>query len=263
MQIKRKTINDIISLKSKGTPIVCLTSYNFPQSKILDDHCDVLLVGDSLGMVVYGYESTLPVTVDLMIQHGKAVVKGSRKALVVIDMPFGSYENSAEEAYTNCKRVIEETGADAVKLEGGIEMAPIIKHLIKNGIKVMGHVGMQPQSINKYGGFFQQGKDEATKNNIVADAKAIENAGVFSFVLEHVTPETAKAVVDAVQVPVIGIGAGNVCDGQVLVTEDMLGLFEKTPKFVKKFADIKQVIEKATELYSSEVRSRKFPDNKQ
>jgi 3-methyl-2-oxobutanoate hydroxymethyltransferase len=260
MQIKRKTINDIISLKSKGIPIVCLTSYTFPQAKILDEHCDILLVGDSLGMVLYGYESTLAVTVDLMIQHGKAVVKGSQKALVVIDMPFGSYQNNREVAYDNCAKAMAETGAQAVKLEGGTEMAETIKYLVQRGIPVMGHIGMQPQNFNSYGGFAVQGKNDESKNKIIEDAKAIEKAGVFAFVLEAVTETVAEEVSKAVKVSSIGIGASNKCDGQVLVFEDMVGMFDKTPKFVKKFANIKQDIEKAVETYASEVRSRKFPD---
>ncbi len=260
MQIKRKSINDIVALKSKGEPVVCLTSYTYPQAQLLDEYCDLLLVGDSLGMVLYGYESTLPVTVELMIQHGKAVVKGSHKALIVIDMPFGSYQKSKEQAYENCARVLAETGAQAVKLEGGIEIAHIIKHLTDLGIPVMGHIGMKPQYHNIYGGFAVQGKTEDSKVKVLDDAYAIEKAGAFSFVLESVTKDVAEETCKAVKIPVIGIGASEKCDGQVLVFEDMVGFFDKTPKFVKKFGNVREVIEKAANSYSSDVRSRKFPE---
>ena len=259
MQNRRKTIFDLIELKKSNSPIVCLTCYNFPQAKLLDEHCDLLLVGDSLGMVLYGYESTLPVSVDLMIQHGKAVVKGSQKAFVVVDMPFGSYQESAEQAYRNCSRVLAETGAQAVKLEGGIEIAHIIKHLVDLGIPVMGHIGMKPQYHNAYGGFKVQGKDLAGKNKVLEDAFAIEKAGAFSFVLEAVTAELADEVCKKVKIPVIGIGASEKCDGQVLVFEDMVGFYDKSPKFVKNYANVKETMDQAVKNYASEVRSRKFP----
>ncbi len=260
MQAKRKTVNDIVSLKSANTPAVCLTCYTHPQAQMLDEHVDLMLVGDSLGMVLYGYESTLPVTVELMIQHGAAVVRGSKTALVVVDMPFGSYQESKEQAYANCARVLAATGAQAVKLEGGIEIADTIKHLVDLGIPVLGHIGMKPQYHNVYGGFKAQGKTEESRKRVLDDAAAVEKAGAFGFVLEHVTKETAEAVCKAVKIPVIGIGAGNVCDGQVLVFEDMVGFFENPPKFVKKFAEIRQPIENAVKNYASEVRARKFPE---
>jgi len=257
--MKRKTINDIISLKNTGTPAVVLTCYTFPHAKMLDDHVDMLLVGDSLGMVLYGYDSTLPVSVELMIQHGRAVVKGSGKALVVVDMPFGSYQVSPEQAFENCSRVIKETGAQAVKLEGGVEIAHIIKHLVELGIPVLGHIGMKPQHHNVYGGFAIQGRSETSKTKIMDDAYAVEKAGAFAYVLEAVTEETAIGLTQLIKIPSIGIGASARCDGQVLVFEDMVGMFEKTPKFVKKFADIRQNIENAIETYSADVRARKFP----
>ncbi len=259
MQIKRKTINDIVALKKSKTPIVCLTSYTFPQAKILDANCDLLLVGDSLGMVLYGYDSTLTVSVDLMIQHGKAVVKGSQNALVVVDMPFGSYQKSKEQAYENCAKVLAQTGAQAVKLEGGVEIERTIKHLVDLGIPVMGHIGMKPQYHNVYGGFKAQGKTDESQKKILEDAKAVEKAGAFSFVLEHVTEEMSAKVCKAVKIPVIGIGASNKCDGQILVTEDMLGYFEKSPKFVKQFANLRGEMENAVKAYAADVRKRKFP----
>lgn len=258
--LKRKTIHDIISLKKAKTPIVCLATYTHPQAQILDNYCDVLLVGDSLGMVLYGYDSTLTVSVDLMIQHGKAVVKGSKNALVVVDMPFGSYQKSKEQAFENCSKVLAQTGAQAVKLEGGVEIAHIIKHIVDLGIPVMGHVGMKPQHHNVYGGFKAQGKTPESRKKILADAKAVEKAGAFSFVLEHVTDETAAATAKAVKIPVIGIGAGKKCDGQILVADDMLGLFEKTASFVKKYSNLRQTIEKAVKSYSNEVRGHKFSE---
>jgi 3-methyl-2-oxobutanoate hydroxymethyltransferase len=256
--MKRNSINDIISLKNERL-LVCLTAYTFPQAKILDEYCDILLVGDSLGMVLYGYESTLSVTTELMITHGKAVVKGTNKALIVVDMPFGSYQKSKEQAFENCSKVLAETGAQAVKLEGGVEIAHIIKHIVDLGIPVMGHIGMKPQYHNIYGGFKMQGKDDLSRKKILEDAIAVQNAGAFSFVLEHVTDECAKEITKKVDISVIGIGAGNNCDGQILVTEDMLGYFEKSPKFVKKYCDIRTEIIKAVKEYSSDVISKKFP----
>ncbi len=261
MQNKRKTILDIISLKKQRAPIVCLTAYTYPQAKTLDNFVDLLLVGDSLGMVLYGYDSTLTVSVDLMIQHGAAVVKGSQNALVVVDMPWGSYQKSKEQAYENCAKVLAKTGAQAVKLEGGIEIAATIKHLVDLGIPVMGHIGMKPQYHNVYGGFKAQGKTPESQKKILDDAKAVEKAGAFSFVLEHVTEQMAAKVCKTVKIAVIGIGASNKCDGQILVTEDMLGVFEKSPKFVKQYTNLKQAIEKAVKAYSEEVKNRKFPGN--
>ncbi len=257
--MKRKTIKNLIDLKKSGEPIVCLTAYTFPQAQILDEHCDLLLVGDSLGMVIYGHDSTLPVTIDVMINHGRAVVKGSQKAFVAVDMPFGSYQKSKEQAYENCSRVLAETGAQAIKLEGGTEIAGTIKHLVDLGIPVLGHIGMKPQYHNVYGGFSVQGKDEKSHNKVLDDALAIKEAGVFATVLEAVTEETAKAVCKTIDIPVIGIGASAQCDGQVLVIDDVTGLSDKTPKFVKKYADIRSDVIKAAKAYASDVKSRKFP----
>lgn len=259
MKHTRITSSEIRARKG-DVPIVALTAYTAPFAKLLDSHVDILLVGDSLGMVLYGMESTLPVTLDMMIAHGKAVVKSSSQACVIVDMPFGSYQASREKAFESCARVMAETGCTAIKLEGGAEMAETIHFLVERGIPVMGHVGMQPQNVHVYGGFRVQGRSEESRKKILRDAAAVENAGAFSLVLEGVAEDVAREVTAAVTIPVIGIGASSACDGQVLVTEDMAGLFsDYMPKFVKRYANLSEDLENAVRRYAEEVKSREFP----
>jgi 3-methyl-2-oxobutanoate hydroxymethyltransferase len=257
--MKRLTTLDIIARKGLE-PLVVLTAYTTPQARLLDEHVDILLVGDSLGMVLYGMESTLPVTVDMMIAHGSAVVRGSKHALVVVDLPFGSYQASPAQAFATSASVLTNTGCNAVKLEGGVEMAETVRFLTSRGIPVMGHVGLKPQSVNAMGGYRTQGKNEMEAASIFADAKAIEQAGAFAIVIEGVVEEVAKNLTHNLSIPTIGIGASPVCDGQVLVTEDMLGLSGGyVPRFVKPYASLASVVEEAVKKYAQEVRSRKFP----
>lgn len=260
--VRRRTAKDIVALKGKE-PIVCLTAYVTPMAARLDDYCDVLLVGDSVGMVLYGMDSTLGVTLDMMIQHGRAVMRGAKKALVVIDMPFGSYEESKEQAFRNAARVLRETGAGAVKLEGGAEMAETVAFLNKRGIPVLGHVGLMPQSVKTLGGYGAHGRTREEWQPIIDDAKAIAAAGAFATVLEGVTEPLAVKLTNEVSNPIIGIGASAQCDGQILVTEDMLGLFSFNPKFVKRYTELGDNIETAIKTYAAEVRSRKFPGEDQ
>ena len=255
---RQATAKNIAAMKGT-TPIVCLTAYITPMAARLDKHCDLLLVGDSVGMVLYGMESTLGVDLDMMIRHGRAVCRGAKQALVVIDMPFGSYEESKEQAFRNAARVLSETGAGAVKLEGGVEMAETVAFLTKRGIPVLGHVGLMPQSVHAHGGYGARGRSVDEWDPIIEDAVAIAQSGAFAIVLEGVAEPLGRKVTEAVTCPVIGIGASNSCDGQILVTEDMLGLFAMNPKFVKRFAELGQSIEDAIEDYSNEVRSRDFP----
>lgn len=255
---KRISVTDIASRKGQ-TPLVVLTCYTAPMARLLDAHVDILLVGDSLGMVIYGMESTLGVSLDMMIQHARAVVKSSSKALVVVDMPFGSYQASKEQAFTSAARVLVETGAAAVKLEGGAEMADTIRYLVERGIPVMGHVGLMPQHVNVLGGYRYRGRDDKEVKQILHNAKAIEEAGVFAMVLEAVNEPAAHGISKAVKVPTIGIGASAACDGQVLVTEDMLGMGGWVPGFVKQYAKLDKVIEKAVKEYGQEVKNRAFP----
>lgn len=255
---RQATAKNIAAMKGT-TPIVCLTAYITPMAARLDKHCDLLLVGDSVGMVLYGMDSTLGVDVDTMIRHGRAVCRGAKQALVVIDMPFGSYEESKELAFRNAARMLSETGAGAVKLEGGVEMAETVNFLAKRGIPVLGHVGLMPQSVNSYGGYGAHGRTVDEWQPIIDDAKAIEAAGAFAVVLEGVAEPLARKVTEVVKCPVIGIGASSACDGQILVTEDMLGLFAINPKFVKRFAEIGHDIEAAISGYADEVRNRAFP----
>ena len=255
---RQATAKNIAAMKG-GTPIVCLTAYITPMAARLDKHCDLLLVGDSVGMVLYGMDSTLGVDLETMIRHGRAVCRGAKQALVVIDMPFGTYEESKEQAFRNAARALSETGAGAVKLEGGVEMAETVSFLSNRGIPVLGHVGLMPQSVHAHGGYAARGRSEDEWEPILEDAKAIANAGAFAIVLEGVAEPLARKVTEAVPCPVIGIGASSACDGQILVTEDMLGLFAINPKFVKRFAELGQGIEDAIEDYSNEVRSRNFP----
>jgi len=255
---KRLTAPDIRARKG-GLPIVTLTSYHAHTAMLVDRHCDVILVGDSLGMVMHGLESTIPVTLDMMILQGKAVMRGSRHALVVVDMPFGSYEASKEQAFASAARVMKETGCGAIKMEGGARMAETIAFLAERGIPVMGHIGLTPQSINALGGFRTQGRDESEWEPIEADARAVADAGAFSMVVEAVAEPLAAKITREVAIPTIGIGASPACDGQVLVLEDMLGLSPRAPKFVKRYSDLGPAIDKAVAAYAAEVRSRAFP----
>ena len=258
-RIKRITAPELAEHKG-GDPIVVLTAYTSPMAQLLDEHVDCLLVGDSLGMVVYGLDTTLAVSLDMMINHGAAVVRSSQHACVIIDMPFGSYQESPEQAYRNAARVMQETGADGVKLEAGLTLASTVEFLTHRGIPVMGHVGLMPQSVNTYGGFRVQGKETAAARQVIDDARAIADAGAFTMVVEGVMETVAREITNVVAIPTIGIGASAECDGQVLVTEDLLGLFtDFTPKFVKRYADLGEEIGKAAAAYAGDVRARRFP----
>ena len=255
---RRLTAPDIRARKG-GEPIVALTSYHAHTARILDEHCDVILVGDSLGMVMHGLESTVPVTLDMMILQGHAVMRGSKRALVVIDMPFGSYEASREQAFMSAARILKETGCGAVKLEGGRRMAETIAFLAERGVPVMAHTGLTPQAINALGSFRAQGRDPADWARHEDDARAVAQAGAFSVVLEAMAEPLAARLTGEIAIPTIGIGASPACDGQVLVLEDMLGLSPRVPKFVKRYTDLGPSIGKAVADYAREVRSRAFP----
>jgi 3-methyl-2-oxobutanoate hydroxymethyltransferase len=259
---KRITAPDIRARKG-GEPIVCLTSYHAHTARLVDRYCDVILVGDSLGMVMHGLETTVPVTLEMMILQGHAVMRGSRHALVVVDMPFGSYEQSKEQAFASCARVMKETGCGAIKLEGGRRMAETIGFLVERGVPVMGHVGLTPQSINTIGAFRAQGRDQADWAPIEADAQAVADAGAFAMVVEAVAEPLGRRISEAVAIPTIGIGASVACDGQILVLEDMLGLSPRVPKFVKRYGDLGPGIEAAIAAYAKDVRSRAFPGPEQ
>lgn len=248
-----------ITAKKGVEPIVSLTSYHAHTAAIADKYCDFLLVGDSLGMVMHGYETTVPVTLDLMIMHGRAVVRGARRSLVVVDMPFGSYEESPEVAFRNAARVMKETDCGAVKLEGGRRMEATIRYLVDRGIPVMAHIGLTPQSINVLGGFKAQGREEAQWAALEEDARTVAEAGAFSVVLEALAEPLARRITKAIAIPTIGIGASAECDGQILVMEDMLGLSPRVPKFVKEFGQIGESIDRAISGYAEEVRNRSFP----
>jgi 3-methyl-2-oxobutanoate hydroxymethyltransferase len=260
--MKRLTVPKLRAMKG-GDPIVMLTAYTARTAQLLDPHCDLLLVGDSLGQVIYGLPSTVPVTLEMMCAHGAAVVRGSWHALVAVDMPFGSYEASPEQAFANASRVLKATGAAAVKLEGGEAMADTVAFLSRRGVPVIGHVGLTPQAVNALGGYSARGRTEAEAKKILADARAIDAAGCFLMVVEGVMEEIAAEVTRSVSCPTIGIGASPSCDGQVLVTEDMLGLFERTPRFVKRYDDMAGRIEAAAAAYAADVRSRVFPGEEQ
>lgn len=256
---KRIGVPDIRAHKG-GEPIVCLTAYTAPMAGFMDPHADLLLVGDSLGMVLYGFDTTLPVTLDMMINHGAAVVRGSKRACVIVDMPFGSYQESPQAAYRAAARIMKETGAAGVKLEGGGEMADTVHYLVGRGIPVLGHVGLLPQSVNTAGGFRAHGRDEAEAEVIVADAVAIADAGAFAIVVEGTIEAVARRVTETVAVPTIGIGASPACDGQVLVSDDILGLFtDFQPKFVKRYADLGAAVGEAAAAFAADVRARRFP----
>ncbi|HEY5457865.1 MAG TPA: 3-methyl-2-oxobutanoate hydroxymethyltransferase [Sphingomicrobium sp.] len=263
---KRMTVPAIRGRKKDGKtdqPLVMLTAYTMRMAQLLDPHCEMLLVGDSLGQVIYGLPSTVPVTMEMMCAHGAAVVRGSWHALVAVDMPFGSYEGSPEQAFASASRIMKETGCAAVKLEGGEAMASTIDFLTHRGIPVIGHVGLTPQAVNVLGGYGARGKNADEAKKIIGDAQAVAEAGAFCIVVEGVMEQIADQVADVVKVPIIGIGASPRCDGQVLVTEDMLGLFERTPRFVKRYADMASEIGEAVGRYADEVRNRTFPTEEQ
>ena len=263
---KRMTVPAIRGHKKDGKteqPLVMLTAYTMRMAQLLDPHCEMLLVGDSLGQVIYGLPSTVPVTLEMMCNHGAAVVRGSWHALVAVDMPFGSYEGSPEKSFESASRIMKETGCAAVKLEGGEAMGETIGFLTHRGIPVIGHVGLTPQAVNVLGGYGARGRSADEARKILADAKAVSDAGAFCIVVEGVMEQIAEQVTDAVPVPIIGIGASPKCDGQVLVTEDMLGLFERTPRFVKRYADMASEIGEAVGRYADEVRTRAFPTDEQ
>lgn len=256
------TVPDIIEMKRRGGKITALTAYDYSFARILDEAgVDILLVGDSLGSVIQGHENTLPVTLEEMIYHTRAVARGRKRALVVADMPFLSFQISLEEAKRNAGRVVQEAGAEAVKLEGGVRMVEVIEAIAEMGIPVMGHVGLTPQSIHQFGGYKVQGKEKEQSEAILQDALAVEDGGAFSVVLEGIPVDLARQITERLSIPTIGIGAGVHCDGQVLVMHDMLGLFDMyRPKFVKRYADLKGVITEAVKSYIAEVREGKFPD---
>jgi 3-methyl-2-oxobutanoate hydroxymethyltransferase len=255
---KRLTAPDIRARKGSA-PIVMLTSYHAHTARILDQYCDAILVGDSLGMVMHGLETTVPVTLDMMVLQGHAVMRGSRRALVVVDLPFGTYEVSREQAFMTAARILKETGCGAIKLEGGHRMAETIRFLVERGVPVMAHVGLMPQSINALGGFRAQGRDLADWAPIAGDARAVAEAGAFAVVLEAIAEPLAAQITREIAIPTIGIGASPACDGQVLVLEDMLGLSPWVPKFVKRYTSLGPAIETAVASYAAEVRSRRFP----
>lgn len=262
-QPMRRLTVPAIQARKGGDPIVMLTAYTARMAQLLDPHCDMLLVGDSLGQVIYGLPSTLPVTLEMMCAHGAAVVRGSYHSVVTIDMPFGSYERSPEQAFESAARIMAETGAAAVKLEGGQAMAPTVAFLAQRGIPVVGHIGLTPQAVNALGGYGARGRSNAEQAKIMDDAKAIADAGAFALVVEGVIEPLAVAITKAVGCPVIGIGASAECDGQVLVVDDMLGMFERTPRFVKKYDDMAGRISAAVSEYAQEVRGRAFPGAEQ
>ena len=254
---KRRTVGDFVK---GGAPIVGLTAYTAPVAQLLDPHVDFLLVGDSVGMVVYGFDSTVPVTVEMMIAHGAAVARSSSRALIVVDLPFGSYQESREQAFRTASRVMAETGCAAVKLEGGAEMAVTVRFLVERGVPVMGHIGLMPQSVNAAGGFKVQGRGRHQAERVTADAAAIVDAGAFSVVIEGTVEPVARAITEAVPIPTIGIGTSPACDGQILVTDDVLGLFTQfEPRFVKRYAELAPLVTTAAAEYAAEVRARRFP----
>ncbi len=264
--LRRLTVPTLRARKQNGVtqePLVMLTAYTARQAQLLDAHCDILLVGDSLGQVIYGLPSTIPVTLDMMANHAAAVVRGSYHAVVLVDMPFGSYEQSPQQAFENATYLLKASGAAGVKLEGGAAMAETVAFLIQRGIPVMGHVGLTPQAVNVLGGYMARGRSDAEAQKIVDDARALDEAGAFAVVVEGVVEPIAIAATEAVSCLAIGIGGSPRCDGQVLVTEDMLGMFERVPRFVKRYENIAEVIEAAVGRYADEVRNRTFPGPEQ
>ncbi|MEH6697783.1 MAG: 3-methyl-2-oxobutanoate hydroxymethyltransferase [Brevundimonas sp.] len=256
--VRRLAAPDIQSRKGKE-PLVCLTAYDAPTAALLDEHCDLLLVGDSVGMVVHGLPNTVGVTLEMMILHGQAVMRGAKRAMVVVDMPFGSYEGGKELAYQNCARVMKETGAQGVKLESGPTVPQTIAYLVERGIPVMGHVGLRPQAVLTEGGFKAKGKTEDERLRVMAEAEATADAGAFAVVIEGVAAGLAGEITRAINVPTVGIGASAECDGQILVTPDMLGLFDWTPKFVRRYGDMRGHILSGVASFAEDVRARRFP----
>jgi 3-methyl-2-oxobutanoate hydroxymethyltransferase len=264
--MKRLTVPAIQRRKADGrtqVPLVMLTAYTARQAQLLDPHCDMLLVGDSLGQVIYGLPSTLPVTLDMMIAHGAAVVRGSYHSVVIVDMPFGSYEASPQQAFLSASRIMAETGAAGVKLEGGVAMAETIAFLAQRGIPVMAHIGLTPQAVNALGGYGARGRSDQEHAKILADGEAVADAGAFAVVIEGVVEPIAVALTETLTIPTIGIGASAQCDGQVLVTDDMLGMFDRVPRFVKRYGDIAGLISETAAQFAEEVRARAFPGEEQ
>ena len=258
-RLGRITTRDIAGRKS-GEPLVALTAYSAPVARLLDEVCDFILVGDSLGMVVYGLPTTLGVTLDMMIAHGQAVMRGTQRACVIVDLPFGTYQASPEQAFASAARIMAETNCSGVKLEGGVEMAPTIAFLAERGIPVLGHIGLTPQAVNTLGGFRVQGRDDVAAARVLADAQAVAEAGAFGIVVEGTVESLARRITETVAVPTIGIGGSVSCDGQILVTDDVIGLFaDFTPKFAKRYAEVGATIETAVKAFAIDVRARKFP----
>lgn len=258
---QRTTIADLRARKGSPQPLVCLTAYTAPMAKILDAHCDMLLVGDSIGMALYGMENTLGVTPEIIIAHGKAVMRAARRACVLIDVPYGTYESGPQQAYETASRIMGETGCDGLKIEGGAEMAETVLYLTARNIPVMAHIGLKPQSVVKDGGYKVRGKTPEEADSLMRDALAVQAAGAFGLLIEGTVEPVARAITQAVSIPTIGIGASAACDGQILVTEDMLGLItEHTPKFVRQYADLAGTVDEAVAAYARDVRARAFPD---
>jgi len=259
--MKRVSTTHLVKMKSRAEKIVMVTAYDYPTACLVDEAgVDVVLVGDSLGMVVLGYDTTLPVTLDDMIHHAKAVVRGVKRALVAVDMPFLTYQTGTSDALRNAGRILQETGAAAVKLEGGVDVCPQVRALVSAGIPVIGHLGLTPQSVHVFGGYKPQGRDEEAAQRILSDAQALEHSGAFSIVLECIPEDLAEKITATVSIPTVGIGAGVHCDGQVLVLHDLLGIAGNVqPRFVKQYARVGKVIREAVEEYSREVREAKFP----
>ncbi|WP_311276629.1 3-methyl-2-oxobutanoate hydroxymethyltransferase [Methylobacterium sp. WCS2018Hpa-22] len=261
VQSRRIRAVDLAKRKAEGAKIIALTAYHAHTASILDPHCDFILVGDSLGMVMHGMETTLPVTLEMMIVQAQAVIRGTSRALIVVDMPFGSYEASPQQAFMSAARVLKETGAGAIKMEGGARFAETVAFLVERGIPVMGHIGLTPQSVNTMGGFRVQGRGKEGERKLMQDAQAISDAGAFAIVLEGIVEPVARAIATnpSITTVTIGIGASTACDGQILVLEDMLGLSDRVPKFVKRFGSLRGQIEGAVEAYAEEVRAGRFP----
>ena len=256
----RRVSTPQIRARKGGEPIVCLTAYTTQMARWLDPHVDLLLVGDSLGMVLYGFDSTLPVTLDMMIAHGSAVMRGASRACVIVDLPFGSYQASPEQAFHSAARIMSETGASGVKLEGGEVMAETVRYLVQRGIPVCAHVGLMPQAVNVAGGFKATGRSDEEARQVTRDAEAMAEAGAFAVVLEGTLEPVAAAITKSLPIPTIGIGASPACDGQILVSEDVFGLFSDfTPRFVKRYVDLGGRISEAAAAYSADVRARRFP----